>query len=802
VKNALPVRRCALASIGLVKTRLSPFSTSLCGFCLLLVGALIFRDFLFGEAVLLYKDIGSDSLNSYYPDFVHLSNYIRHQGFPSWSFYVGMGQSLSYATGYLIWQPVSLLPQNWIAHALVFQHLAKILLAGLFFFRFLQLSRLRSPAPLLGSLLLSFSAYMCMGSCWYPLADEVVCFAAILLGVEEAVRNGRWLILALAVMLVGMITPFHLYLAALFLATYVPIRLFMRYPGQPRTILRICFVLGAVATLGLGLGAVITLPYLHSVLSSPRGSGTTSFVATLSSSSFFAPGSPLHNITAALRPFGNDMLGTGDGFRGWQNYLEAPITYCGLLCLLVLPQVFVFASKRRALIYGLFLAGILIPTIFPWFRYLFWLFQGDYYRTHSLFSVLGVITLAMIVFSRYKNGQPLNLWLLAATTIVLLAILYLPLQGWQTLINPDLRRRASLLILVYGLLLAAGQFLKRQTLAAYLMVGLVVIELVTFDRFTVSNRNIVTKHELTERVGYNDETVDAVRDIKATDDSFFRITKLRPSTLSTFPSLNDAMVFGYYGTSSYGSFNSVNYTNFLTAVGAIPPHSEMDTRWAMGLADSALLSAFACEKYVLVDDPARFQKEIHYEPIQAYGKDFLFRNQLFLPLGLTYTRYMDEDIFVRLPSGEKQEALLRAVVLSNENEAAKQGLSPLTVSELEEDIRATRLSDVVAARRKTALNLASFDQTKILGSVRLDQRDILVLQTPFDRGWHALDDGKEAPVLKVDIGLLGIALGEGEHKMELRYTPPFLHLGLALTLASLLILAAMLWRWPRLSLPA
>jgi hypothetical protein len=199
-------------------TRSRIFQTFLAAMCLLLVGTLIFWQFLFGDAVLLYTDIGSDSVNDYYPNFVHLSQYVRSQGLPSWSFYVGMGQDIAYATGFLIWQPVSWLPGNLIAPALVFQHLGKVLIAGLLFFRFLQLHRLHSPVPILGSLLLSFSAYMCIGSCWYPFADEVVCFAGILLATEEAIQHGRWLILALAVALVGMITPFHLYLCALFLS--------------------------------------------------------------------------------------------------------------------------------------------------------------------------------------------------------------------------------------------------------------------------------------------------------------------------------------------------------------------------------------------------------------------------------------------------------------------------------------------------------------------------------------------------------------------------------------------------------
>jgi uncharacterized membrane protein YfhO len=801
VKNALPVRRRALALIDLLKNRLSPFSTPLSGFCLLLIGALIFRDFLFDGAVLLYKDIGSDSINSYYPDFVHLSNYIRNQGFPSWSFYVGMGQDLSYATGYLIWQPVSWLPKHLIAHALVFQHLAKILIAGLLFFRFLRLFRLLSPAPLLGSLLLSFSAYMCMGSCWYPLADEVVCFTAILLGAEEAVRYGRWLVLALAVTLVGMITPFHLYLAALFLVAYVPIRLFVQYPGQPRIILRVCFVVGAVATLGVGLGAVVTMPYLHSVLNSPRGSGTTSLVGILSSSPLFALAPPLHNITATLRPFANDMLGAGDAFRGWQNYLEAPITYCGLLCLLLFPQAFVRAPRSRMIIFGLFLAGILIPTIFPWFRYLFWLFQGNYYRTHSLFSILGIITLSMVAFSRYMGGQAFSLWVLAATELVLLGTLYLPFQRFQALIDPHLQHATTIFLLSNGLLLTTGQVMKRQHVAAFLIAVVAIIELITFDRLTVFNRKTVTKQELGARVGYNDETADAVRDIKTGDESFFRVTKLRPSGLSDVTSLNDAMVFGYYGTSSYSSFNSVHYTNFLTAVGAIPPNSEVNTRWSIGLADSAVLSAFACEKYVLTDDPARFQASFQYEPVRSYGKDFLFRNQLFLPFGLVYDHYIAENVFLRLPGWEKQEALLRAVVLSNENVAEKQGLSQLTISELEQDVNVTPLPDTIAERRSTAFNLNSFRQTQIAGSVHLEQKGILVFQTPFDQGWRAVQNGRVAPVLKVDVGLLGVGLDAGEHRVELHYGNPFLFPALGVTLASFLILAAGLWRWPRLGLP-
>ena len=772
------------------------------GLCLLLLGSLIFRDFLFGNAVLLYKDIGSDSLNDYYPCFVHLSDYIRQEGFPSWSFYVGMGQDIYYLTGYLILQPVTWLPRELIAPALVYQHLAKLLIAGLLFFQFLRLRGLPQPAALLGSLLLAGCGYMCMGSCWYILADEVVCYTALLLGAEKAVTLGRWAVLTLAVTLVGFLGSFHLYLCALFLLVYVPARLYARAGWQPRSQFRSALRLAGAAFLGVGLGAIVTLPNLYALLNSPRGSGTTSFVATLTSFPIFGLEAPLHYITAALRPFSNDALGTADQFQGWGNYLEAPITYCGLFCLVIFPQIFLGATRRQRVIYALFVAGIIIPTVFPWFRYLFWVFQGDYYRTYSLFSILGLVTLSMIVFSRFIQGRALNFWVLAVTTLVLLGILYLPIEELQRRLNSDLKLQASILLISYSALLVAGQVMKRQAVVTWIILGLAAVELTRFDQTTVSNRNTVTKQELKERTGYNDETADAVRDTKASENSFFRITKLRSSGPSTWASLNDAMIFGYYGTSSYSSFNNLNYTNFLTAMDAMAPNSETDTRWAVGLVGSPIASMFAGEKYALVHEPARFQAAVQYEFVKRYGNDHLFRNTLFLPLGLTFDQFLLEETFLQLPSDQRQEVVLAVVMLADKEIAAKHGISQVTILELEQQMRETSLPAAIAKRRESALQLTSFRQTRIEGTVRLDKKSVLVLQTPFDRGWRALQDGRPAPVLKADVGLLGVILDAGEHKVDLNYSTPLLRLGLLITLASGLILGAMWWRWPRVRLPA
>jgi uncharacterized membrane protein YfhO len=328
---------------------------------------------------------------------------------------------------------------------------------------------------------------------------------------------------------------------------------------------------------------------------------------------------------------------------------------------------------------------------------------------------------------------------------------------------------------------------------------LAAFELILFDRITVSNRSTVGKQELKARVGYNDETVDAIRDIKSSDSSsFYRITKIRPSSPGVLPSLNDAMIFGYYGTPYYSSFNNLNYIDFLIAVEAIVPTSEIETRYSVGLLNNPILSLFAGEKYALVENPIYLQRAEQYEFVQRYGRDYLFRNARFLPLGLVFDRYISKDIFLKLFAREKPEVLLRAVVLSNQSEGEKLGLLPIVLSDLEQEIRNSSLADVVAARRKTALDLTGFQQTRIEGKVSLERKSMLVVQTPFDRGWHALQDGRPAEVIKVDVGLLGVALDAGEHKVELNYRNPYLAPGMTVSLASLLLLAVGVWRWPRL----
>ena len=768
------------------------------GFILLGVGLAIFWRFVFGDGVLLYRDIGSDSLTKYYADFVHLSNYIRTDGFPSWSFHIGMGQDLAYATGFLFLEPVTWLPARFIAQALVFQHLLKVLIAGLLFFRFLQLQRAPLPVGVLGSLVVAFSAYMTMGSSWTLFQEEFLLFTALLLGAETALRRGRWLLLVFSVALIGLINPFHLYFCALFLVCYVPLRLFVRSGWQPGLILKRSLALAGLSALGVALAAMITVPYLKVVLDSPRGAGTANSLSVLASLPAFSLESAAHYVTALLRPFCNEFLGTGDAFRG-QSYIEAPQTYCGLICLLLLPQALLSGTRRHRLVVGLFLLWLIIPTAFPWFRYLFWLFKEPYYRTYSLFCVLGVVTLSLFALRHYLEGKSFSVWLLLAWAAVLVGALYLPFAPLQNLIDPALRIVVIVCLFLYVAILLIGRLMNRRMLAAYLVVLVAAAELIYFNRISVAERNFIKKSELIEGVAARADAVQAVADLRRDDSSFFRTTSLVAGERGAESDLNDAMVLGYYSTSSYSSFNDSNYIRFLAGVEAMPSNRETDTRWAIGLAGNFIFSMFAGEKYVLVEDPAPFQRGLQYELMRSYGSRYLFRNALSLPFGLSYTRYLPESEFLRLPSEGKEQVLLAVAVLDPTNLGVVEGLKPVTASDLERELAASSIPAIVQQRRTGALYLSSLAQSRLVGDIRLEQNGLLVLQTPFNPGWRAFQDGQAVPVVRADVGLLALPVKAGEHRIELRYRNPWLLAGVAMTGVSALLLAFLFWRKPRLA---
>jgi hypothetical protein len=85
--------------------------------------------------------------------------------------------------------------------------------------------------------------------------------------------------------------------------------------------------------------------------------------------------------------------------------------------------------------------------------------------------------------------------------------------------------------------------------------------------------------------------------------------------------------------------------------------------------------------------------------------------------------------------------------------------------------------------------VTSYEATRVEVAVRTDRRAWLVLSDRFAPGWRATVDGDDATLYEADYALRAVIVPAGAHQVVFRYAPWSLRLGLALSAASLPVLA-------------
>ena len=377
---------------------------------------------------------------------------------------------------------------------------------------------------------------------------------------------------------------------------------------------------------------------------SPRVAGSASYTNILSSGQDITEHANL-GATALLRFFSSDILGTGSNFMGWQNYLEAPLFYIGLFVLIIFPQVFIYLDKRKKIIFGSFAGFWLLTLLFPYLRYALLAFTGDYFRYgFDFFIPFTILLYAIIALNKLGDTFKINLKLLFATLFILLIALYFPYASIpERSVNKDLQLIITVFLLIYTVLIIA---MTKPAYKQYAQIGLLVvvfIELSFFSYKSYAGRVPLKKREFVQNAGgYNDGTPQAVNYLKSIDKTlFYRCEKDYQSGNAEHGSLNDALAQGYYGTTSYSSFNQLNYVRFLEETGIIPKGDETSTRWITGLRGNPLLMTFGNVKYFFSKSAQPEMMRFGFDSLAVKNNVFILKNRFYLPFGYTYDKYID-----------------------------------------------------------------------------------------------------------------------------------------------------------------
>ncbi|MGZ3867346.1 MAG: YfhO family protein, partial [Bacteroidia bacterium] len=525
-------------------------------------------------------------------------------------------------------------------------------------------------------------------------------------------------------------------------------------------------------------------------------SGPDSYSAVLSSQPMFRTADKMEFGTAMMRMFSNDILGSGLKFKGWQNFLEAPVLYCGIPCLLLFTQYFQFLKKpvKRAAI-ALVLIWLL-PMIFPYFRQAFWLFSGDYYRTYTFLAAIVLIYFSVSALDKIAEQQKVNVLVLVVTLLVLLGLLNYPyFKGKDVQVDGGIKFFANIMLLVYaGLIYFIGKS-KENLNYKYALVGCLFLELCYFSACTVNRRDHVTVKDLAQKIGYNDYTLEALDYVKKNDKSFYRIDKTYYSSPAVHGSLNDAMAQGYYGTSSYNPFNQKYYIDYFKTMGIINKVNELESRWSPGLINRMILESLNDVKYIFSKNGyAQPMWHVTHDSIAKFGDVLVLKSKFALPFGYGYNKYIKLSDFEKISMTQKDLVSTKACVVKDEDVSKLSEIKPfelkdtLSVNYFTFDVLQKNLDSL----RKTSMQIDAFSQTNIKASVNMPANEVLYTSLPIDKGWDITDNGKAIEKLILSNGMTGLFLTKGSHKIEFVYTSRNYKKGLLIGIVSFCIFIATL----------
>ncbi len=821
-------------------------------FAIIGISTILYYQYIFGDRLFIFSDIGSDTLRAYYPElYYYLANVARGD---IYSFNHGLGSD------YLLKLLIYSLDLFTIVHlfsgpdklgsSLVYVNILKITVSGILFFKFISLIVQNRTTCITISLLFAFNGYIILWGQHYHFASYIVYFVFLLYSLELYFQKNKKVLLYISLALC-LLSLYFFYKFFILTSVYIIFRC-LYFKNNIKDFCFKYFNFSITAFIVFLLMAFITLPSLHMLLSSPRIDTESTWY--ISVAQLFSLQSAEYYFSAASRLFSNNLTGFADNYFGFRNYYESPQLYSGLVSILLLPLVF-FVRDKKIKLACIFLAAVSFAgLIFPFFAGFMNGFQIIHYRwTFGIIIFILIIT-AIIMDQLFQKKIVFHRLLFSCVFVLIISIIF-----------------AVVLILFFGekkILAMSGQFMlvfiflvilslllirTRQTRFKIILFAFICLELILLNYPTVNYRETVSK----ENIPYYDSAYEAIAEIRSKDqDPFYRIDKEFFSVRG-----NDSLVQDYFGLKSYSSLNPDSYIDFTLFFGLndgqlrhLPARGSRIERFN--------LQDILGVKYFLSYNSA---SPANYEFVHKTGGVYTYKNQLARPLAFMYHNYTSESRVRQISDELKDVRVHSSIIVEPEvqetveayippyeaspqsdhlfrqysgtgdirvlKQALRSGLevyhhdrhgdTALHMAVTNNDPEAVRLlldhgADplLVNTSRQTPLNLAAgledqtiyrllkeerssdnqvfritdFSRSSISGSIKTHKDGVLFFSIPYSKGWNITVNGQETDFYRVNAGFIGLPLRAGEYNIEMNYITPYFRMGLAVSMTTMLLL--------------
>ena len=101
----------------------------------------------------------------------------------------------------------------------------------------------------------------------------------------------------------------------------------------------------------------------------------------------------------------------------------------------------------------------------------------------------------------------------------------------------------------------------------------------------------------------------------------------------------------------------------------------------------------------------------------------------------------------------------------------------------------------IQERQNQAIQLIHWYNSHIRGTVTItDDSSVMFTSIPYDKGWIVKVDGKVVETRKIWNSLLGFAITNGEHTIELSFIPEGWKIGVGISIVSLIVFFGLIYK--------
>lgn len=783
---------------------------------LLASAGIMFRNYLFGNDIMVFDDIGSDTWQQYTMHYASIINHLRDGTFSFWDFTNGFGTSmfslnmfdptliLLYGIGVVLGPSHMMIYISWV-------QVLRILAAGFVFYRFLMKFSFSRQARFWAAYIYGLNGYLLVWGQHYQFGIVTIYLPLLLLFGEKLLRRerGRGFFPA-AVCLCAIDSVYFSYMTLIGTGFYLLFRVWMM-DGWKLKERAAAFLKGCVQILlGVAMSAAAFLPTVQVLLGvsnriSGEGNGFVYWLKNL----FSFYGREYYNMLQ-MRLFSSHLENADflmDGESSLWNYYEAPVLFCCTLTVFLAVQFLAVywrsnASRRKKAAVYTAAALMIFCVLMPWGGSMFNAFVAPTHRYTFVLMPFLLLAAAWMWDDLQKQGR-LSWIFLIAVEVFLLWVTYV---GYEHSVLEVYRRNAvtlavtgTLMALCLAILAAAKRERIRQAALVLVAAALVVNVLsegtagytdrVNMRKVDTPPEEMVQRAEEHENYAgkYGDRKVREVLErpqdyfrtmyipeieqIKAylneTDPEFYRMEKdYMAGTVAM-----DSLAQGYRGISTYNSVINGNVKEFVDV--CYPElHYPDDNHYAFWKnSDDNWLAAFTGIRYLISRDPNLDSSK--YRLLKQFNALYLYENVLESHIARFYDTAISEESLKKLCTKETRQELLGDAV------AIADGEEITTVSELEKYKKASEENS--SGKSSVILDNPETD-SYLTGNIQAASDGYVLFMIPYEKGWSLTLNGKETELIRGDLGFLACQVEEGSYEIELSFRPPLLREGIFISL--------------------